>query len=475
MSARGAFPDRALRIAVAILALGCFAGLAHVISTIGLAVPFDPNEGWNAYHALAAMSGAPLYPDPHSYMTNNYPPLSFYAVGALGRATGDYIVAGRVLSLAALLVVALAIAAIARKLGVTLLEGTFAALLFVAGMLTFTDYVGMNDPQLLGHAIGIAGIVLLLGAPRTDRAIMYGALLLTLAGFVKHNLIAQPLAAGVWLACYDRRSAVRFALCGIAFAGAGLVLSDLLLGTNLLGQLDSARTYSFGAALAGVSHWLIGGALPLSGIAALATFHRDDKGVMFIVLYAAISIVLGAVAMGGAGVDVNAFFDADIALAIGAGLVLNRFSDFLEQRLWLRAAVIAGFLLPFVAGLAMTTDSDWWDGDYWLHPMAEDATIARGDTAFIRAHDGSALCETLSFCFWAGKTPQVDVFNTAQQFATGRRSDKELAGMIDDRKFATLQFDSLDFFALGPHVRAAVDKAYRLDHQDEYGAFFVPR
>jgi len=28
----------------------------------GLRLPLDPNEGWNAYHAAAAMSGAPLYP-----------------------------------------------------------------------------------------------------------------------------------------------------------------------------------------------------------------------------------------------------------------------------------------------------------------------------------------------------------------------------------------------------------------------------
>ena len=31
-------------------------------TAIGLRVPLDPNEGWNAYHALAAMTGAPLYP-----------------------------------------------------------------------------------------------------------------------------------------------------------------------------------------------------------------------------------------------------------------------------------------------------------------------------------------------------------------------------------------------------------------------------
>jgi len=64
---------------------------------IGAHVPLDPNEGWNAYLAHAAVTGAPLYPQ--GLMVNNYPPLSFYIVGALGTITGDPIVAGRLVSL----------------------------------------------------------------------------------------------------------------------------------------------------------------------------------------------------------------------------------------------------------------------------------------------------------------------------------------------------------------------------------------
>src|ERR1700742_2733376 len=87
---------------LAVLVLGLFARnalamLAHV--------PLDPNEGWNAAHAMAAAAGRPLYPSPNASLVNNYPPLSFYIVGALAHLSGDFIVAGRILSLLAFLIV----------------------------------------------------------------------------------------------------------------------------------------------------------------------------------------------------------------------------------------------------------------------------------------------------------------------------------------------------------------------------------
>src|ERR1700712_1766711 len=86
--------------------------LLRNVLAINLHVPRDPNEGWNAYLAHAAMTGAPLYPQ--GLMVNNYPPLSFYVVGALGSLTGDPIMAGRLLSAVGFLVSAGCIIAILR-------------------------------------------------------------------------------------------------------------------------------------------------------------------------------------------------------------------------------------------------------------------------------------------------------------------------------------------------------------------------
>ena len=65
-----------------------------------------PTEGWNAYLQDAAASGRRLYPSADDLTGNNYPPLSFYAVGYLGKIFGDNLFVGRALSIVALFGVA---------------------------------------------------------------------------------------------------------------------------------------------------------------------------------------------------------------------------------------------------------------------------------------------------------------------------------------------------------------------------------
>jgi hypothetical protein len=43
----------------------------------GFPIEIAQNEGWNAYHADAAMGAAALYPPTDTLIVNNYPPLSF--------------------------------------------------------------------------------------------------------------------------------------------------------------------------------------------------------------------------------------------------------------------------------------------------------------------------------------------------------------------------------------------------------------
>ncbi|HEY6578872.1 MAG TPA: hypothetical protein VIY09_06080, partial [Rhizomicrobium sp.] len=72
-----------LPVLLAVAAAACVAGFARAIAIAPLHVPLDPDEGWNAYNAVAAMAGRGLYPAASSLMVNNYPPLSFYLVGCL--------------------------------------------------------------------------------------------------------------------------------------------------------------------------------------------------------------------------------------------------------------------------------------------------------------------------------------------------------------------------------------------------------
>jgi Glycosyltransferase family 87 len=445
---------RALATLDAVLALACIAGLARVVATVKLHVPLDPNEGWNAYHTLAAMSGGALYPPPDSFLANNYPPLSYYIVGAVGWLTGDEIVAGRIVSLLSLIAVAAGIFFSVRRMGAEREASLFGALWFVLGLLVFTDYVGMDDPQLLGHAVAMAGLLLLL------RGNIFGAALaMALALFVKHNLVVMPLAALIWLALTDRRAALRFAAWGIGFCVVGLILFRLVHGVNLWSELASPRLYSLATLRDNVAAWTIWGGAGLAVMAALLLVRRADRYVALCAIYAFVAVVLGVFFAGGAGVDLNVWFDAAIALSLGAALALDRFGRDLHKGL-----AASAYVLALVAGLALN-----WD-DVWQRPQTAEPGIA-----FLKSRPGPALCEMLSLCYWAGKRAEVDTFNTGQAFATGARSDAALIALIAARRYRVMEFDSLDDFALGPRVKQAVLANYRIDHEDDDGVFLVPR
>ncbi|HEY5239287.1 MAG TPA: glycosyltransferase family 39 protein [Rhizomicrobium sp.] len=456
-----------LWIVTVLTALLCAIFLWRVVATIGLHVPLDPNEGWNAYHAMRAMSGAPLYPGAHSFLVNNYPPLSFYVVGTFGRALGDNIIAGRILSLLGFFATSAGIFVAARAMGCNRLESIFSALLFAACLFITSDYVGMDDPQLLGHALGMAGFLFLLREPGDWRALIASAFFFTSAIFIKHNLVALPLAMAIWLVLYDRRGASRFVFLGAAFLLVGFVLFYLHYGISLLAVLNSARVYSFVNLIANLREWLYWGSVSLIGVAFLLWFRRHDKYVVLCALYASVAIAIGAIFLGGDGVDVNAMFDADIALALSAGLLVNHFPA--------RGVVPALLALPIVLVLWRNWDSEWREPDFWLHPLATETGEAHRDIVFLKAQDGPALCEMLSLCYWAGKRAEVDVFNVGEQFLTGARSDSDLGRLVEQHYFRVLQFESLSPFALTPRIREAVEHNYRIDHTNDDGVFLLQR
>jgi len=459
---------RAFKLVVLAMALFCALGLWRAIATMGLHLPIDPNEGWNAYHAAAAISGAPLYPGLQSFMINNYPPLSFYLVGGLGRVIGDNIFAGRIVSLLSFFFVLFGIYVAALRMVCKRFEACFAALLFAGGLLVFTDYVGIDDPQMLAHAIAMAGFLLLLGEPRGTVHVAAAALLFVLAVFVKHNVIAMAVVTTVWLAVYDRRNAVRLVALGVTLSICGLILFHIVYGTGLLAQLISARIYSLDNLHNGFDRWLHWSLVPLVGLTVLASLRWDDRYVRLVSFYAAFATILGIGFLGGSGVDVNVMFDADIALALGVALLLERSA----RGVFAPLAAVAYVLPLFFA--AWTTDG-WRDTDYWLHPMRDEASLAQEDITFLAARQGPALCEMQSFCYWARKPAAVDVFNVGQQFDTGARGDAPLVAMIEARRFRVVQFDPDSPYSLGENVHDAIARAYRLDHEDDYGSFYVPR
>jgi len=431
--------QRAIVAAIALLALIVLPLLLRNGLMIPAHVPLDPNEGWNAAHAMAAQ----LYPPPGSLMVNNYPPLSFTLVRAVAVLAGDAIVAGRAIAFAAFLLVCAGIAAAVRTMGADRRGTALSVLFFAATLLVANDYVGMDDPQLLGHAVQIAALLILLRGGVTVAALLFAASL-----FVKHNLLALPLAAGLWLCLIDRRAGLRFISIGLTACAVGLVAFRLTYGGSLLVQLASPRLSSFANLQPAALHlWWA----PLPVIAAFGL--AQGRGRSFCLVYAVLAALLGVAFSAGDGVDANAFFDLAIALSLVLGLT----------RWALPAAASA---LPLAAMLVL----NFSDNNFFF-TRAFAAQSAR-DIAFLRARPGPAVCDQLSLCLWAGKPATVDVFNIGEAFLTGARDPAPLVAQIEAHHFATLQLEDLD--ALGPQVRAAIARNYRIDYTDDNGTFLVP-
>jgi hypothetical protein len=441
-----ALSERISALVWAALTLVAAALLTRNILAIAVPAPLDPNEGWNAAHALSLLANGVLYPSRDSLMVNNYPPLSFYAVGALTKLTGDAVMAGRILSLLSFLSVCAGIALVCRTMACGMRACLCAVAFFAAILLIGSDYVAMADPQLLGHALQIAALLLLLRGRIVPAAVIFAVSL-----FVKHNLVALPLAAAVWLLWRDRRSAPRFLLGAAAVLGLGLVVFYLAYGTALPAELSSPRLVSWANVRHGASQlwWAI---LPL-GLLALARHPWKDS----CRIYAAASLAIGLIFSAGDGVDANAFFDLAIACALTLGLEVER------NRPYLLAALCA---MPPLVFLAL----NFHDNNFFF--TRDFRQQSARDIALLKSRPGPALCDQLSLCLWAGKNAEVDVFNIGEQIKTGAREPSALTSMIAAQRFGVLQLQDLD--AMGPAVRAAIAQNYRTDHADDNGNFLIP-
>jgi hypothetical protein len=458
-----------LIVVVALLSVAVLAAFVRAFLIAPLHVPIDPNEGWNAYHA----AGSP-YPPPGAFMINNYPPLSFYLVGLLGACLGDNIVAGRFVSLAAFAGICLFIAVVLRQMNAGWTAALFGALLFASTLLFGSDYVGMDDPQLLGHALQLAGLLFVLQRPRNWPTMLVSGVLFVTGGFIKHNLFALPLASLAWLAFCDRYNALRLLAGVFVLTFAAFIAAQATLGISLLHHLNSARMYSLRQMGESLRDWMPLVAIPLCALFVLMFQSRRDEAARLAIVYAAIAVASGALLLGGAGVDVNAMFDADIALTLCAGLAISRWPA-RETPFWRASAQIFPMLCILPLVLIALRAPDWRDPSFWLAPLREEAALAKTDVAFLRGHPGPAMCENLTFCYWAGKEGPVDVFNLDQQFETGSRDPNTFLRLLRSRSFDSVELDETSPFPFPKRVENVFNQYYRIDHQNDEGIFFVPR
>lgn len=465
-----------LSIVCAALMLASVPAVTRIVLTVPLHLSLNYNEGWNAYHVMQILHGDSVYADAGGFFFNNYPPLSFYLIAGLTRVLPDPIVAGRCVSLVAFMVWTIALVRTAFVFGCRRDQALFAALLFGATTLLFTDYVGMNDPQMLAHAVAGLGLLAIIPAPRTAGRLLAGAIMLSAAVFIKHNLIALPVACTVWLALTDRQSGRRLVAIGACCAVAGATASAAMSGLSLFRDLGQPRAYLPPKAISMAMEWGARWALAL----VLLTFTRrrwlDDSAVLFCSIYVAVAGALGLALSGGEGINSNVLFDANWAVCLSAGVVLNRRQPnegTASGRDWTMGMVAAYLLVPVIA-VSVGGRQEWASASYWLAPRSAEAADSARGIDFLAHSEGRALCEDLALCFWAGKPAEVDVFNTQQNVRSGRVAADVLVRLIDARHYGAVQLASFPR-EIDPRVTEALRRRYRIHHRDASGSYLEPQ
>jgi hypothetical protein len=460
--------------AALVLALACVPATIRTIASIPAHAPLDYNEGWMAYHAASVSGGRPLYPTPPRFFINNYPPLSFYVLAAIGRATGDPIAAGRALALATFVIVTLLLVRSARLMHCTAAEAWFGGGLFAAHVLAFSNYAGINDPQFLAHAIAGAGLLTMLAAPRTNGRIAGGGALFALALFVKPNVVALPIAVVVWLLATEPRSAWRLLAAFVACAGAGLVACIALYGPEFVHQLSMPRTYSLHDSETESLRWLVQ-RVWFAGVLGFVVVRRErDPQLLLCAIYAVVSTAVGLAFLGGTGISRNVLFESDWAWGLSAAVCLNRMArgeGAVANRA--RALLVCGYVALPIVTAATLARPEWRSAAYWVAPRQDAGVDAGRDVRFLAETPGAVFCETLALCFWAGAPPEVDLFTWGYRVRLGISRPEDLEDLLAAHHFVAVQLEPRG--RIDSRFYDALARSYRLHHVDRYGSFLVPR
>jgi hypothetical protein len=403
-----------------------------------------PTEAWNAYFQDAAVSGDRLYPTADSLVGNNYPPLSFYVVGFLGKLFGDSLFAGRALSLAGLICVAIEIFAVVRILSGNSVAAAVGAFWYVAIMAhNSAVYVGTNDPQIAGEAIMGAGLVWFLLRERDRRSVLPPLLLMVIGGFWKHNMIGIPVTVVAWLMLTNWRAAVRPVLISVVAAGAGLLICSLLYGPHFISNLLATRHHSVNYLLVNIGHlqWC---APALVIWAGWAIADRTNTAARFSSLHICVSLVACILQWFGSGVSGNAEFDLILALGIGVGLTFGYMNRSYAARFVaigrLRTLMIAVLVIRLVASDRQEPALILLSSEFRESLYASERNALREAEQLSLVH-GDVFCTNKVVCRMAGKPFVVDEFKVEQLALTDKLSEDDLRVLLAFRNISVFKSD----------------------------------
>lgn len=449
------------------------------IGHMGMLIELSYNEGWNVFNAQRVVEHQPLYPAAASWTANNYPAFSFWILGELHSLTHDYLFTARTVSLLSLLLVSMMLGWIAHFLGTSKFAAVLTSLFCMGSFCALcSSYVGMDDPQMLGHAFMLGGLCIYLRYRESRTGLAFAALFFVAGGCVKHNLVDLPLAVGLDLLLRDRTKAAWFSLCGIFLTVVAIFLNIHFGGPYFLKMLLAPRPYSSSRFFQSLLDFY--GPLLVPTVLAIVIavrFHRDSQR-RFVSLWFLTAALLGAYFGGGVGVAINANFDSLLAMTLLLGFFFDTQLQHMEMNptpwwnRWATATLFAWLLIP----LLLSGNSN---------PVARLAEDSASSERFqyavnlLRSLPGPALCESLLLCYYADKPFVYDGFNATRQIEFGRLRESDVLDPIHAGSYSAIQLDkplenAWRYHRFTPAMLQAMERSYVIALDDDDTRICVP-
>jgi hypothetical protein len=465
--------------------------------SIGFIFERNYNEGWNVYNTQRFLDHELIY-DNNYWRINNYPIFSFLAVAGVNLVIHDLLLSGRLIALVSFFAVGIFAATATRRFGGDRVDALFAggcALGFC--YCVAPAWVAADDPQTLGEAIMLAGLVSHISRPPDRVSLLRTALLVTAGGFVKHNLIAIPLAITIDIAIRSPRRLLFWLGCCTGLTLGCLGLTYLVAGGAFIDHLLSPRSFTWYGARYHLMKYLRLGEFPLAVMLLFggAIFSRDHR---ILTAYGVISIASATIFSGFEGASYNMFQDAAVFLAVAAGVTLHELrgrivaGESAHGRNSKLTVGVASLLLaqPILARSPQASVQIFHAGDMLENYRRAERTFL-DEAEYISEKHGPAICESLLLCYRAGQPFTLDPFNSRQFVLAGRLDQNELIRRIAAKEFAVVQLraDICDdrkggschighrrrnLQRFNDDVLYAVDRYYRIGWRAQDGTFYVP-
>ena len=466
--------------------------------SIGFIFERNYNEGWNVYNAQRLIDHELIY-DSDYWRINNYPIFSFLLVVGVNFIIHNLLLSGRIIALVSFVAVGILAAAATRRFGGDRVDAVFGggcALGFC--YLVAPSWVAVDDPQTLAEALMLGGLISYISRPLDRLGLLRTAVLVMLGGFVKHNVVAIPLAITFDMAIRSpRRLSFWFGCCaGLAVGCFGV--THLVAGGAFVDHLLSPRVFAWHGARYHLMKYLRLSEFPLAIILLFARpiFSRDRH---ILTAYGIISICAATIFAGFEGTSYNMFQDAAVFLAIAAGVMLHELRGRItaEASASSRAAKFALSVAPLLLAQPILARSPeafaqiyHTGGLLEIDRRAERSFLA--DAEFVSGMHGPAICESLLLCYRAGQPFTLDPFNSRQLILAGSLDQNQLIRRIAARAFAVVQLraDICDdpeavschilhhrrkFNRFTDDVLYAIDRYYRIAWRSQDGTFYVPK